>query len=609
MAEQKDVHMDELGHGKHGDKHEHGHEGHGLLETFQRPEALFTSHRIAPLCFFLVNIILLALTAQIFQKVVFVLPATVNPAAEITGQCANVSDGTACPNAAGFKCFGQQCLATTDPCYGKPCNAPRDSQCADAPGVCIDGGCQYILHPNGEYCNAPGATADNDTQILNDWTCQQGRCTSPTRTSLSNFAYIASIQAGIIGCALALEILLTHDFTPDLAALAINAGLIVIGFDGRLEDIGLEKNDGLGRTQVSFGFIAGGIAVIFGSYLLGTKKGTPSARNSIFSYILIGFWLVAFGIVSNAMSEMYEHFDEGQSDSGANVVYNWAYPATIFAASVNIALAHAVLRTGTYTQGFAAFALITGTIALAWASKHQDKGEWGDQSFSSSVHAWQSFAIIAGAFSIIIGLLMVIFHKTTKTDDQAPPNKVIGRIGALIIVIIFCTLIGIVSSLFDNSYLDKEHHGNDMRNFESNKGNPYANNVSAFAWDFSIWASAVAASFGIECLFHGAATGGITALALTEAANLVGWASKHANVGSLDPDKDNMNSTTRAWTGVALVAGVICVLVTFKGLQSSKASSQTAPAPAQQNNPDAAKSLNADDRDLFATGGGKQGDH
>jgi uncharacterized membrane protein len=419
---------------------------------------------------------------------------------------------------------------------------------------------------------------------------------------------MASIQAGIIGSALALEILLTHDFTPDLAALSINFGLIVIGFDGRLVDIGLEENNALGRTQVAFGFIAGSIAVLLGAYLLSTKKGIPSARNSIFAYLLIGFWLVAFGLVSHIIAEMFEHFDNGQADSGANIAYNWAYWATIFAAAVNIALAHAVLRTGTYTQGFAAFALITGVIALAWASKHQDQGEWGDDDFSSSVNAWQSFAIIAGSFSIIIGLLMLIFHKATKTDDQAPPNKMIGRLGALIVVVVFLTLIGLVANLFDNSFLDSDHQGNDMRNWQSNKGDPYANDVSGFAWDFSIWASAVAAAFGIELLFHGVATGGITALALTQSANLVGWAAKHANRGSLDPDHDNLNSDTRAWTGVALVAGIICVLVALKGLHRSK-SSATAPAPQQQNNPDAAKSLNADDRDLFATGGAKQGDH
>jgi len=305
---------------------------------------------------------------------------------------------------------------------------------------------------------------------------------------------------------------------------------------------------------------------------------------------------------------MYEHFDNGEADSGANPAYNWAYPATIFAASVNIALAHSVLRTGTYTQGFAAFSLITGTIALAWASKHQDKGEWGNKGFSSSVNAWQSFAIIAGAFSIIVGLLMLVFHKATKTDDQAPPNKMVGRVGALVIVVVFFTLIGLVSSLFDKSFLDSSHQGNDMRVWESNKGDPYANYVSGFAWDFSIWASAVAASFGLELLFHGFATGGITALALTQSANLVGWAAKHTNVGSQNPDKDNLNSRTRAWEGVALVAGIICVLVALRGLHRSK-SSATAPAPQQQNNPEAAKSLNADDRDLFATGGAKQGDH
>jgi hypothetical protein len=612
------------------------HDQHPLIQALQKPEGIFTGQRSGPGCFFLANIILLALTAQIFQKTVFnhveLLPASnacdpatcvpsdthcqsKNGTCSALGLCefAPIQGASTNPN---FQCFNGQYLSVTDSCFGKQCQSPPDAQCAASTGTCHNGQCQYQAAPDGTLCTFDSTTtAGPKLQRAVGWTCQQGVCTSPSKRAIANFAYTASIQAGIIGSALAIEVLVTGSFTPDLAALAINAGLIVIGWDGRFVDVGLERATGLGRTQVAFGFIAGALAVILGAYLIGTRKGQPTTAQKIIAWILIALWLVAFGIVSEALAETFEHMDAGVVDNGANIAYNWAYLATIFAASVNIALAHAILRTGSYTSGFAAFAAVTGIIALAWVSKHNDYGTFGpesDNSFTSTVLAWQSFGVIAGAVSFILGMILAVMHKPAKTDDDEKQNKTVSRGVALLIVIVFFTLIGIVAALYDKSLLDRSQgtYGNDERVVGG--GGNYANNISPFAWEFSIWSSAVAASFGIELLVHGGGSTGIAALTATQGANLVGWAAKHSNVGSVRAQWDQLKGITRAWEGVALVAGVVAVLVALSILRinahGKRGQDGQPPVVVHPANPEQARSLNPEDRYLFHTEGGKPRD-
>jgi hypothetical protein len=505
------------------------------------------------------------------------------------------------------------------------CRSPPDARCAASingivQGTCSNGACSYVNLPDQTRCgsgfapaaapvtppvidnstaanNSSSATnssspitnssstenANSDTEntddsiILRGWTCQTGICESPTRRSVANFAYSASIQAGIIGSALALEKIVTGTFTPDLAALAINAGLIVIGWDGRLQETGLEENTGVGRTQIAFGFIAGSLAVLFGFSLLSTVRETPQTSLAVIAIILAVVWAIPLGLVCTILTEQYEHFDQDMIDTGANIAYNWAYPATIFAAMVNIALAHTILHTGSYSQGFAAFSAITGVIALAWASNHEDEGSYGNSGdFTDTVTSWQSWAIIAGATSLVLGLIMTVRQIGDKKRrdagaESSPSDNKAVRVVAFLVVVVFFALIGLVSALFSKQYLDRKYsnYGNDMRVIGHRSEN-YANQVSPFAWDFTIWSSAVVASFGIELLINGWKYPGITALVFAEAANLVGWAAKHTNVGSVQDDWEKLDSITRAWEGVALVAGFLACLGALSLLKSRR---------------------------------------
>jgi hypothetical protein len=567
------------------------------------------------------------------------------------------------------------CLAVDDNCFGQVCRTPPDPQCTATingvvQGSCSGGKCKYTSLSDGTRCTAPkplavsstgGTPATNTTnpnnnstsngnttapdngnstnngngtalpitvgvdvppedaeRVLRGWTCQEGVCASQTRNAVSNFALVAAIQAGIIGSALALEKIITGTFTPDLAAFAINAGLIVIGWAARAVDTGLESNSGLGRTQAAFCFIAGAFAVLYGNYLLSTVRPKIFSRGYwAVAVILLVFWLVAFGLVSTLLSELFDHMDTGIADTGANPSFNWAYPATIMAASVNLALAHTLFRTGTYTSGFAAFAAITGVIALAWASQHHDRGEWTvtGEDFTDTVLAWESFAIIAGAISLICGLALAFKAERRKVDGEGSETKV-GRFGALIIILVFFTLIGFVAALFVKEFLIREGvvYGNDMRMVGGDlapdvREENFGNQVSPFAWDFSVWTSAVAAAFGIEVLFHGWGSGGITALTLTQSANLVGWAAQHTRIGSVRPKFRNLDDLTRAWEGLALVAGILTAILAFYILSSRRdLKPDGAPVVVHQREQgvpmdDRQQTLGEEDQNLFKTGG------
>jgi hypothetical protein len=252
---------------------------------------------------------------------------------------------------------------------------------------------------------------------------------------------------------------------------------------------------------------------------------------------------------------------------------------------------------------------------LAWSSKHVEKDVYGpsgdvDSDFTESVSAWQSWAVIAGAISLVVGLVLGLTHKPAK--PEATTSKA-NRVFALLIVGCFWTLMGIVANNFDESYFDRDEgfFGNNMRDFRSESN--YANLISPFAWDFSIWTAVVASSFGLELLIRGHVTTGIAALTMTQAANLVGWAARHQNEGSPDPVEDDLEPEVRAWTALALVSGVLTFLVChfiFFGKEKGEQSAVVhVHAPHAQ--PEPVRTLNPEDRDLFATEGGaaRHNDH
>jgi len=239
---------------------------------------------------------------------------------------------------------------------------------------------------------------------------------------------------------------------------------------------------------------------------------------------------------------------------------------------VNLALAFAIFLTGTCDPGFALYAIFTGFVALAFASKHRDVGEPGDADFSGTLLAWVSFAVIAAVFTLILGAYLAFKPSTGATA----PRLGGAYIGVSILVLIsFFTLVGLVSSLFDYQFFDKSNFtAGDNFNAPSNVN--YGNAVSPFAWPISIWSSVVGAAFCLATIIKGSPSTGITALAFTEAANLVGWAANHVYFGSRY--NDSIEGLSRAWGAVALGAGVITILLAIRLLRSDHKTQEAAPA-------------------------------
>jgi len=199
-------------------------------------------------------------------------------------------------------------------------------------------------------------------------------------------------------------------------------------------------------------------------------------------------------------------------------------------------------------------------------------GESVSSDFTKTCVTWESFAVIAGVVSL--GALVLLFNRdeleqdTKATDEE---KQFISRPFALLIVLVFWTLIGLVASLFTSHYYDRaqDKYGNSALVVGAD-ANDYGNSVSPFAWEFTIWSSAVASSMGIDAFVNGVPSTGITALTFTTSLNLVGWAAEHIYVGApsyLDAQSHlittDLNPTTRAWEGVALVSGSLAFLLSI----------------------------------------------
>jgi len=206
------------------------------------------------------------------------------------------------------------------------------------------------------------------------------------------------------------------------------------------------------------------------------------------------------------------------------------------------------------------FSFITGIIALAFASAHHKYGAYDASGFTDTALAYQSFAIIAGASSCVIGIYLAIAGRGDGQVEQKQKN--IGRFYGLELLILYWTVIGLVSALYQKHFFDRsESLGNDFLDVYPERDN-YGNAISPFAWTFSIWAGAVGSSLGIEALIKGTANAGIVTLAFTTSANLLGWASQHVYYGS--PNHAQFAGTTRAWEGVALTAACIAITVGYQ---------------------------------------------
>jgi hypothetical protein len=388
----------------------------------------------------------------------------------------------------------------------------------------------------------------------------------------------------------------------------------LLGWDGKFKDFGLERNDGIGRSQLAFGLLLGALAVIVGAIWLfrfahghqhnvhpNLARPKPNTIHAVFAVALIVFHGVTLGLVSHVLDTTISRYQNGGFENDANIAWNWSYTASIFAAMVAFAVAFTVLLFGRVTNGFGALLFTTGVIELAWAGNHYDQDTLQGGDFTDTFLAWVSFAVIASVFSIIGGLIFAFQAPTGAKDKDAS-----RRAFSLVSLLVYLTMIGIVASLFQRNFLDRDAntYGTDMRQVDSNQGN-YGNQVSGFAWEHSIWACAVAAAWAIEGLF-GALSFGITALALTFSANLIGWAATHTYIGSVrynletGEQYDELRSRTRAWQGLALAASVITFLVTLHLLFSLKHDDANRPAETAQGE----QSIDQHDREAFAT---KQG--
>jgi hypothetical protein len=558
---------------------------------------------------------MLALTAQVFREDYFGLfkysnakstpecensdtrcqsaNGTVNQA----GQCSyeRVAEGGPCnwgsvdrPELQGFLCHLGACIRTTDACVSQQC-ANVDPECQAPQATCENGKCKYQNFPDGTLCNygggGNGETSGNNTNtkdntVLVGASCSQGKCAPKTESEVSSFAYDASIGTGIVSGALAIEAMYLGVLSADLAGFAICVALVAMGWTGYSRDVGAYRgDDALVRSQNALLFISAGLAIIFALGGLSTHLKAKKKLGFLLTAIAIGNIIVSavqFGLVAQLFSEHFDDNTKGVVDPNANILFNWSYTATIYAACVAIGNSIAIFTAGSVSTGFGAFQSFTGIIALAWASNHKDEGSYGSD-FTHTALTWISFAIIAGAWSFFVGIYLIITGKAneSKFAVESKDKSVWYRLAGAILFILACVIIGQVASLFDEHYLKESSErtrGSNMLIVDAGptaqnpNGDNYGNAVSPFAWPISIWTSAVLGGFGIDALKHGIGSIGITALALTEAANLLGWAAQHTYFGSAV--FDSIEGTTRGWQAVALGTSILAIFVAFWMLMS-----------------------------------------
>jgi len=255
------------------------------------------------------------------------------------------------------------------------------------------------------------------------------------------------------------------------------------------------------------------------------------------------------------------------------------------------------LMTDSFSTGFAWFSMIVNLIASAWASKHNYYGTTDSSDFTNTALTWQSFAIIAGALTFFINGFLIFVGGGENKNKPGPSRRLIG----LVVAIIFCTLIGLVAALFDKHFFtpEKTRRGTNMLIVAASPTDNYGNSVSPFAWPISIWTSSVCAGFALEVLINGGSTG-IAALAVTEAALLIGWAANHTYFGSAI--YDSLDGLTRAWEGVALASALFVFLFALSAVMSSAPYQGTDSAP-QVGDAGKRETLQADDFRTTTPGG------
>jgi len=520
-----------------------------------------------------INVVLLALTAHLFRTSIFNLqPAAVSDC-PVDARCATLDantthssgfctytslgpDGSQCVGfeQTNLRCFQNHCLPPNDRCVAVECSNPPDAECSAPTGSCSNGVCNYQALADGTRCGG---------SVSLGRTCLSGICASPARTTIRNYAFEFAIYSGITTVALALEVLFTQTATSDLAALSINFGALLLGFTAKHLDIGVVTSTGIGRTQAAFGIIAGSFSILFGGRWLHQKRDVAHETNNVGALGLVVFWGVALGLAATTLSFSFNDANQGIYNPDSNVEFYFAQSATYVAAAVNLAFAHNILNTGSFTKSFLSLSCFTAIVALAFVSAWYQGDKLSTtkahaRAFTDTAVAWASFVIISTALSVVLWVYFLY-----KGGEQKPhisrvehPKEALAKPRSALNLALNFVLIGLVAKLFQKHYFDRNDkvYGNDP--LVVNPDN-YGNIVSAFAWPVSIWAATVACSRVVGGL-AAAEDWGIQFLNVLFSITLVGFASQHT-VFALD--QNGLSITARAWAGLALVTGSVNFVV------------------------------------------------
>jgi hypothetical protein len=276
------------------------------------------------------------------------------------------------------------------------------------------------------------------------------------------------------------------------------------------------------------------------------------------------FWTVAFGLAASALHALFNRTAVGEVDNNNNMVFSLSISATLFASAVNVSVGHAFLASKTQDAAFNILGAITGLIALGMASEHNRTKGINGAKFDNLNLAWQSFAVIAGAMSVIVNVLA--WRKGAGEEAAPATTSPLITVCRFTVLALSFVLFGTVASLINNAYGQKAaDHKNDVFGFST---------VPIYAWMITLYASAVAAS---NMIVNN--TGGITNLTITFSALLLGFAAQSVAFGA--DDNQHLFKNARAWAGIALATAILAILHAH-GQVHSKSEAEAAQHAQQQ---------------------------
>jgi len=376
------------------------------------------------------------------------------------------------------------------------------------------------------------------------------------RFTIQSYQYMFSIFAAITGVALAIEYLILGAVTADLAALVINLGAILLGFAGKYLALGVDPatSSGVTRTQAAFAVIVGCADIGYGLQLLGSttrfnwwavteKDAYHKAKHWwFFSIVLISG--VTLGLGSVVLSNGIDLGMNDQADNNIDgTIFHFAFAVSLFAIAVNLAVAHAMWYTGVYSKGFLALAISFGILTLGFSSSMIQE-DTASGSFSDVCVAWQSFNIILGAVTFLLGL--AVAKLAPKEEGSIASQEGKGKYWLYVVISLVLVFYALTAVVFDKKYVG-----------ETLPAGQWGNSQSAMAYLTAFFASCFFISRDYAQLTANN-TSGINALALVWGATLLGFISDfvHTFVSPLNTEV-GAHPTLKAWEGVGLCVAAI----------------------------------------------------